>query len=414
MKPLKILFVTPYLATPPRFGAQRRLDGLMRGLARSHEVAVISFVDPTEDVARSIQATETYCKTVVVVPNDRYAFTTKRKRLLQMRSLLSRRSYESFLYRSPALTEGLEKLLGQVSYDIVNFEFMQMVINRPVDPSPSRSRPIFVLDEHNIEYDIIRRTAASGPGLDRKLYSLLDWRKLRREEREAWRRFDGCTTTSARDDELLRRDLPTARTAIVPNAVDVDFFRPRHSRVEEPMSLLFFGAISYHPNKDGLLFFIREIFPRLKARYPAISLRIVGPSVPPEISAYAGDAIEVTGLVDDIRPFLERATLVIVPLRIGGGTRFKILEAMAMEKAVVSTTVGAEGIDARDESEILLGDTPDAFAGQVGRLLEDQELRRRMGRAARSLIERCYSWERSVARLEQFYAELFERDGASG
>jgi len=202
-----------------------------------------------------------------------------------------------------------------------------MATNRPPIDAPSpRRRPIFVLDEHNIEYDLLRRTAVNGAGLDRKLYSLLDARKLLREEREAWQSFDGCTTTSARDEELLRSEVPTARTAVVPNAVDVGFFRPGPTgRVEEAMSLLFFGAVSYHPNKDGLLYFIRKILPHLKARYPAIKLRIVGPSVPADIEERADDGIEVTGLVDDIRPYIERATVVVVPLRIGGGTRFKIL-----------------------------------------------------------------------------------------
>jgi len=180
------------------------------------------------------------------------------------------------------------------------------------------------------------------------------------------------------------------------------------------MSLLFFGAISYHPNTDGLLFFLREVLPRVKMRYPAITLRIVGPFVPPEIQSRAGDGIEVTGLVDDIRPYLERAAVVIVPLRIGGGTRFKILEAMAMGKAIVSTTVGAEGIDARDGSEILLADQPEAFAIQIGRLLEDAALRQRMGAAARLRVEGSYSWGSSVARLEEFYGKLVALRAISG
>jgi glycosyltransferase involved in cell wall biosynthesis len=409
---LKILFVTLYLPSPPRYGGQRRLDGLLRGLARSHEVSVLSFVDPSEDVSCSIRATESYCEKVVVVPNESYA-STRRKRLLQFRSLFSRRSFESFAYESSALTRALQGMLAEESYDIVSFEFAHPITEHPMDGSPRRRSAIFVLDEHNIEYDVLRRTAASGPGLDRRLYSLLDWRKLRREEREAWRSFDGCTTTSARDEELLRRDVPTARTAVVPNAVDVDHFRPSlGGRPVDSMTLLFFGAISYHPNTDGLLFFIRQILPRLRVRYPSIKLKILGPSVPTEIQALADGRIEVIGFVDDIRPYLECATVIIAPLRIGGGTRFKILEAMAMGKAVVATTIGAEGIDVRGGSDILLADEPEAFAIQVGRLLDDAALRQKMGAEARCLIERRYSWAASVARLELFYSEILARRGA--
>jgi glycosyltransferase involved in cell wall biosynthesis len=390
------------------------LDGLIRGLAKRHEVSVLSLVDPSQDVSCSIRATETYCRKVVAVPNEGCALTTSQKRLLQTRSLLSRRSFESFFFYSPALKRALEKLVTEESYDIVGFEFTQMATNRLSDEQRARGGAILVLDEHNIEYEILRRTAGSASGLDRRLYNTLDWRKLRREERQAWRRLDGCTVTSARDEQLVRRDVPTARTAVVPNAVDVDFFRPSNGgRVTDPMSLLFFGAGNYHPNRDGLLFFIREILPRLKARYPGIKLRILGPSVPTEIEARGGDNIEIVGLVDDIRPHLERATVIIVPLRIGGGTRFKILEAMAMGKAIVSTTVGAEGIDVRHGSEILLGDQPEAFAMQIGRLLDDAALRQRLGAAARILAERSYTWESSVARLEGFYAELLAHRAVS-
>ena len=409
MKRLKMLFVTPYLPSPPRFGGQRRLAGLMAGLARSHEVSVLSFVDPREDNSSSIRATETYCKKVIAVPNERVALATTRKRLLQLRSLLSRRSFARFVFHSGALSKALDRLLGEEPYDIVHFEFAQMVANRP-RRSYEGARPVFVLDEHNIEYDILRRTALSSPGLDRKFYNLLDWRKLRMEEQEAWRRVDGCALTSARDEELLRRELPTASTAVVPNAVDVDFFQPGpNSGRTDPMTLVFFGSLNYHPNTDGLLFFLREILPRLKARHPSLKVRIVGQQPPREIEARAGDGVEVTGLVDDVRPYIERATVIIVPLRIGGGTRFKILEAMAMGKAVVSTTIGAEGIDVHDGSDILLADEPETFAAQIGRLLDDAALRHRMGATARSLIEQRYSWSASVGRLEEFHAELLAR-----
>lgn len=415
MKQMRILFVTAYLPSPPRYGGQRRLEGLIRGLARYHDVSVVALVDPREDSSCSVRATAAYCEKVVAVPNDGYALTTKRKRLTQLRSLLSRRSYESLLYEIPALKRALEELLAEGSFDIVSFEVPQMITNRLPDVWPRERRAVFVLDAHNIDYDLVRRTASSRVGIDRRLYSLLDWRKLRAEERAAWRRVDGCTLTSPRDEALVRRDVPTASTTVVPNAVDLDFFRPTNgSGVRDPMTLLFFGSISYHPNTDGLLFFIREILPLIKLGHPAVKLRIVGPSVPSEIQAHAGDGIEVTGPVDDIRPYLERATVIIAPLRIGGGTRFKILEAMAMGKPVVSTTLGAEGIDVRNGSEILLGDEPQAFAMQVHRLLEDAAMRDRMGSAARAVIERRYSWENSVAQLEGFYAELLARQRASG
>jgi glycosyltransferase involved in cell wall biosynthesis len=208
----------------------------------------------------------------------------------------------------------------------------------------------------------------------------------------------------------LRRNLPDASTAVIPNAVDIDFFRPfADAANHEEMSLVFCGALNYHPNVDGLLFFLREIMPRLKKQYPALKLRVVGQRPPPAIAAQAGDGVELMGVVDDVRPHIAGATVVIAPIRIGGGTRFKILEAMAMAKPIVSTTIGAEGIDVHDGGDIVLADEPDQFAAGIARLLEDARLRRAMGAAARSLIERRYSWSASVARLEDFHAALLAR-----
>jgi glycosyltransferase involved in cell wall biosynthesis len=407
VKRLKMLFVTPYLPSPPRFGGQRRLAGLIGGLSRSHEVSVLSFVDPREDFAASIRATAAYCKRVIAVPNERLALTTPRKRLLQGRSLLSKRSFADFVYHTARLEDALQRLLAQEPYDVVQFEFTHMAANRPRNGVDSGRRPIFVLDEHNIEYDILRRTAGADTALDRKLYNSIDWRKLREEEQEAWRHLDGCALTSTRDEALLRHEVPTAKTAVVPNAVDIDFFRPRaETGGEDPKTIVFFGALNYHPNIDAMLFFLREILPRLKARHPELKFQIVGQHPPPAIVARAGDGVELTGLVDDVRPYLARAAVVVAPIRIGGGTRFKILEAMAMGKAIVSTAIGAEGIEVRHGSDILLADEPDSFSEQVDRLLSDAGLRRAIGAAARSLIERRYGWPASVHRLEAFHAEL--------
>lgn len=407
---MRILFVTPYPPSPPRFGGQRRLDGIIRGLARRHEVSLLSLVDPTCDVEGSRRAAEVYCRTVVLVPNDRCGFSTMRKRIAQARSLLSRHSFERFFFRSAPLQRALRMLTMSGAFDVINFEFAQMAANRQPSNGLDDRAPIFVLDEHNIEFEIVQRTAASACGIDRRLYSHLDWRKLEREERDAWRRFDGCTVTSERDEAILRRSVPSARTAVVPNGVDDQYFKPTTATAPcEPGSLLFFGAGSYHPNTDGLLFFLREILPRVRARCPQVKLRILGPSIPAAIQAFAGPRVEVTGFVDDVRPYLERASVIVVPLRIGGGTRFKIVEAMAMGRPVVSTRVGAEGLDVRSGSDILLADGAEDFAMQVVRLLDDPALARSIGAAGRRLVERNYTWGASVGRLERFYAELMTR-----
>lgn len=397
---MKILFVTPYLPSPPRSGGPRRLHGLISGLSRLHSVSVLSLVEPGEEQAEFIRATRQYCAEVVPVENEHYGLPTSQKRALQLKSLVSPSSYERMVYHRPALQAALDQMFQRSRYDVINVEFSQMAYYR----FPRTAK--LVLDEHNIEYDILYRTYLAERGLGRKLYNYVDYLKLRREERRIWRKFDGCTLTSVRDEQLLRRDYPALPTTVVPNAVDTTFFRPGQTAAE-PMTILFFGAIDYYPNTDGLLFFLRDVMPQVKERFPSVKLLVVGQSPPEIIRRWASDNVIITGLVDDVRPYLERASAVIVPLRIGGGTRLKIVEALAMGKAVVSTRLGAEGIDVTDERDILLADTAEAFARQVGRLLDNGTLVHRLGRAARLLAESKYDWQAAVRKLEDFYEALF-------
>ncbi len=396
---MNILFVTPYLPDPPHSGARRRMHGLITGLARSHAVSILSLVEPGPQQAEAIAATRAYCTELVTVDDDHYRLTGRQKRLLQLKSMFSPFSYERLFLNRPALQASLDQMIQRQRYDIINIEFPRMALYHFATDST------LVLDEHNIEYEIRYRTYKVESRLERRLYNYINYRKLRREEHHAWRKVDGCVLTSGRDEQLLRRDVPEIPTTVVPNGVDTEFFRPSH-RPSEPLTLLFFGALDYHPNVEGLLFFLRSVMPRLRQRYASVTLFVVGPAPPEAIRRWASADVIITGLVDDVRPYLERARAVIVPLRIGGGTRLKILEAMAMGKAVVSTTIGAEGIDVADGEDILLADTDEAFANQVSRLLDDAALASRLGSAARRLVENCYDWRTSAHKLESFYERL--------
>ena len=403
-RPLNLLFVTPYLPSPPGFGGQRRIHGLIEGLSRAHTVSVLSLVNPADAREASPSATRAYCKQVVTVPNRAFALSSRGKRLLQLRSLGSRRSFEWLSHVTPTLLAGLRDLLARNSYDVVTFEFSHLAPYRRWLSLPSK-RPVFVLDEHNIEYEILRRTASGPGGMLRSVYNAVNLRKLRREEQHAWRLFDGTTVTSAHDQSLLLRDAPGTKTAVVPNAVDLDYFRPRPAP-PPGKTILFFGANNYFPNADGLAFFLRESFPLLRQLVPGVRLRVVGHTPPELMASLASEEVEMAGFVDDVRVELERAAVVIAPLRIGGGTRLKILEAMSMGRPVVSTRQGAEGIMVAHERELLLADEPVAFAQAVARVLGDLALAIGLGKSARGLVERAYGWGAAVNRLESFYREL--------
>jgi polysaccharide biosynthesis protein PslH len=402
---VRLLFVTPYLPSPPRFGGQRRLDGLMREMARTNDVSVLSLADPAEDASDRVRATLAYCQSVELIPHSRSVASGTYKRALQVGSLCSPCSFERVAYTCQALHRKLEGLLEDNDFDVVQFEYVWMASSLR-RPTRAGSRIPHVLDEHNIEYDVLRRTAAAEGGLLRKAYNAANWRKLRTEERRAWAQFDGCTLTSQRDRELLLEDAPCVRSAVVPNGVDITHFAPDPHTSVEPDSILFFGALNYYPNTEGVLFFLRHVLPKLKLRRPLVRVRIVGQRVPHEIASWRDPAVEVVGYVDDVRPHIARAAVVIVPLRIGGGTRLKVLEAMAMEKAIVSTPLGVEGIDVENGREVLVGAEADSLVEELVTVLGSRDLAGRLGTAAGELVRARYSWHASAARLSEFHEEM--------
>lgn len=378
------------------------MDGLIRGLSQSHEVSILSFNSSDAYAEESVRASADYCTEVSTLA-DLDPQNVGEKRRLQMRSLLSLKSFEHLqVTRRADFQRKLDEQLARNHFDVVQVEFANMASYRY---SARGKKPLLVLDEHNIEYDLQRRTAGTAGGLSRAVYNALNWRKLAREEMGAWQRFDGVVLTSDRDAALLAQTAPKVRTAVISNGVDVDQFRPS-STAPEADRLLFFGANNYFPNHDALLFFIDEILPKVIERRPNVKLSIVGPGVQPAILERQSPHVEVVGFVDDLMPHLERASAVVVPLRIGGGTRLKIVEAMAKSKAIVSTRIGAEGLELSHEQDVLLADTPNDFATQIVRVLGDPQLAVQLGEKARKVAEERYAWAAIVQRLEKFYDEL--------
>jgi polysaccharide biosynthesis protein PslH len=399
---MKLLFVTAYLPSPPRFGGSMRIHGLLSELSRRHSVVVLSYVDPRQRYEPWIEATRAYADEVVTVPNTRIDPPARRKRVLQMRSMASRYSFERLAYFRPAMQQAIDDVCARHDFDVITIATPLMGYFRFPEGMP------LVLDEHNIEYDLLRRTYEAQTSIPRRIYSFVDYLQLRREERAQWRKVGAVSVPSERDERVLLSAVPGVRTEVVPNGVDSRHFTPVDTPIV-PGELLFFGAVSYYPNTDGLRMFYHDVFPRLRRSVPDVRLTIVGNAPPAEVRAWESDAVHVTGYVDDVRPYLARANVIIVPLRIGGGTRLKILEAMAMGKAVVSTSLGAEGIDVTDGHDILLAGDAKGFAAQVQCLIENPTLALDMGVAARSLVEQRYDWQRAAERMEALHCEVSGR-----
>jgi polysaccharide biosynthesis protein PslH len=408
---LQLLYLSQFPPSPPSYGAQRRIQGLLTALSHRHDITCVSLIAPDLDAKEAERAMLAYCKAVVLVPSRPWAGWGKR--LLQLRSLVSARSYEHHFFNLRALRPVLARLLTSKAFDVVNVEH-PFLAHLPLARAPKGAPlPVRVLDEHNIEFDLARQQAGNEQGLGRRIHNAANWPKIRREEAKAFRSFDGVTFCSEADEQRARELVPSLRAAVVPNAVDVEHFRPSPALPpSDGRTVMFFGAINYFPNVDGLLYFLRDVWPRLEETHPEARLKIVGQYPTAEILAFQGPRVEVTGKVDDLRPHLSGAAVTVVPLRVGGGTRFKILEAMAMGRPVVSTSLGAEGIAAQPGRDILLSDDALGFAAAVGRVLDDAALGADLGARGRALVERYYSWEAASGRLEHFFFELLEKRGS--
>src|SRR2546426_5189291 len=397
---LAILCVSPLPPSPPRFGAQARMHGLTTHLAKHHDITAISLIDDGFDVEECRHAMREYCRDVVLIPNPK-GRRGAAKRMLQLRSLASSRSFERLLQSVAALQPALDRVLLNRRFDVVNLEFPYLAHFGFRQSPPGTSPPPVVLDAHEIAHDLARQMARGNASLGRRLYGELNWRKLRSEERAAFRTTDGVYACSAADEARILADVPSALTAVIPNAADVEYYQPRSSDPpSDGRTILFFGLLSTAPNVDGVRFFVREIWPRIAAQRPDARCKIIGARPHRSVLELAGPGLEVVGFVDDLRPYLASAAAVVVSLRLGGGTRLKIVEGMAMGKPIVSTALGAEGIEATPERDILIADEPASFAASVIRLLDDPALRARLGQSARQLAVQRYSWSAAVSGLE--------------
>jgi glycosyltransferase involved in cell wall biosynthesis len=410
---LNILYVSQMPASPPRCGAQARIHGLMTELAKHHDLTAVMLVDDEFDIEECRHAMQAYCRDVVLIRNP-YGRDGLAKRLLQLRSLVSTQSWERLRVAVPEMQQALDRVLREKRFDIVNLEFTFLGHCDLRQAPPGKTPPVLVVDSHNIDYDLARQYATGGGNLIRRLYAEVNWRKLRREELGTYSDADGVYLCSVADQQRLLGEVPDIRTIVIPNAANTEFYKPRPTDPRpDGRTVVFFGLMSYMPNIEGATHFIQEIWPRIAEANPQGRCKIIGGSPPPALLALAGPRIEFTGFVPDLRPHLAEAAAIVVPLRIGGGTRLKIVEAMAMSKAIVSTTLGAEGIEAVPGRDILIADEPAAFADAVTRLLNEPGLATRIGQSARELSEARYAWSSAARTLEGFFRKTLQERSAA-
>jgi glycosyltransferase involved in cell wall biosynthesis len=403
---LKILFVSQMPASPPRFGAQARMHGLMTQLARRHDLTAVMLVDQEFDIEECYADMRSYCRDVVLVPNP-HGRNGLAKRLLQLRSIASSRSFQRLRVSVPALQQVIDQLLRTKRFDVVNLEFPYLGHFDLRQSRPSARLPSLIVDSHEIAYDLERQFASCGGSPLRRLLAGINWRKLRKEELATYGTADGVFLCSKDDEQRLLKEVPGVPTAVIPNAADVEYYCPASAYPQpDGRTIVYFGLLSTIPNVDAVGYFVREVWPHIAEKHPEARFKIIGGRAPLSLLELAGPRVEFTGYVTDLRPHLAEAAAVVVPLRLGGGTRLKIVEAMAMGKAIVSTTLGAEGIKAIAQRDILIADQPTTFAHAVSRLLTDPVLAARIGQSARQLAEDQYAWSTAAQALESFYRRI--------
>jgi polysaccharide biosynthesis protein PslH len=383
---VRILWLKTELLHPVDKGGKIRTYNMLKELKRDHHVTYLTLDDGSASAEDRSKASE-YCRELVCVPHARREKFTPGFYLELFLNLVSRQPYAIKKYESRGMRR--EIIERGDSYDLLVCDFLAPAANVP----RTLATPA-ILFQHNVEAMIWKRHYEIQANPVKKAYLYGQWRKMRSFEKEMCRQFDCVIGVSADDREQMKSEYGADAVFDVPTGVDTDFFGPGGAEKVLPHSMVFTGSMDWLPNDDAILYFMREIMPLIRKDVPDATLTVVGRNPTPALVELgkADPALTITGRVDDVRPYMESAAAYIVPLRIGGGTRLKIFEAMAMEKAVVSTTVGAEGLPLSDGVELLLADEPAAFARAVVRVLTDTAYANELGQRAAAIVRKSYGW----------------------
>ncbi len=392
---MKILFVTPYNPANPTFGAALRIFHVLDQLCKFHDVTVVGF-SATGGEDELVEQIPSLKGKVHFLYYHKSALKDKWNQFLAFLTPHSRG--KRAIMHSP-LQKLIDDILKTEEFDFIQCEFPDMAFHN------FNSKALKVLDAHNVEYDNMRRMAKVKDRPLRRFYYRIESEKMKKDELEMAQKQDAIFTTSERDKLLFDKDTPEVPKFVVPNGVDLDYFRPTDIEPEKH-TLVFVGMMTYVPNYDGVLYFLDEIFPRIISVIPDAKIYIVGKNPPASITKRANKNIIITGFVEDVRPYIHKASVYVVPLRMGGGTRLKIVEALSMKKPIVTTSIGCEGINVENRKSVLIADEPQKFADAVIELCRDRELANQLTHAGYDLVQQKYGWDSVGYKLDEAYKKL--------
>ena len=402
---MNILFLTPQIPYPPHQGTALRNWGLLHGLAARHRVSLLSFRGPGQD-ADPAPPLSAACARVETVEQPGRSLGRRLRDLA-----LTRQPDMALRLESAAFRKKLTDWLAREAFDVVHVEGIELApyIDLLESTSP---RPFILFDNHNCEFLLQKRACLTDLANPLRwhgaAYSFFQWQRLRRYEREACRRADRVVAVSQADAAALRALVPGLDPLVVPNGIDVTEYTPDLLPAPEmgEAALVFTGKMDFRPNVDAMRWFAGNVLPRVREAVPAAHLWVVGQRPHRRLEPLRENpGVTITGWVDRVQPYIAGATVYVAPLRMGGGTRLKLLEAMAMERAVVATRLGAEGFPVTGGRELLLADTDEAFTEAVVSLLRDPTRRETLGKTARRFVEQGYHWPVLIPQIEEAYEE---------
>jgi glycosyltransferase involved in cell wall biosynthesis len=380
---MRILWVKADKLLPVESGGNIRTYHILRYLAAHHDLTFYSYYGGAED--RAYERTLQQCLPgSVAVRTGKRELSGIARGLDYLAHLNSPAPYAVSRFASFKVQDQLRAWFREQRFDVAVCDFLDAAVN-----FPGRLNIPSVLFQHNVESEIWRRHAATAGNPVKKTMYKMEFGKMERYERVVVRKFHHVIAVSESDRALMTKWVDADRVTVVPTGVDLAQYRPAPERAEPGPVVTFVGAMDWEPNVDGMEYFASEIWPAILADVPDAKLRIVGRNPGSRVQKLKSESIEVTGRVPSVVEYLHQSAVVIVPLRIGGGTRLKIYEAMASAKAVVSTTVGAEGLDVQHGRDIMLADDARSFSQAVILLLRDRELRQRYEKAAEDTAARC-------------------------
>ena len=397
---MRILFITDAIPYPVISGAPLRTYNLLRHIAKQHEIYLAAFVK-TPEQKEGVAHLQEFCQVVetAAMPAD----SALGRPLERLRYLFKGIPPDLRFHHSDELAYKTRRLAANVEFDIVQIDHTTMGLYLEILPQELWQRAVWMV--HDIDYSRYARLEQVETKLMRKLRLWLHSYMLRTWEPRFAERFQRCVTVSHVDRELLLAANPRLQVEVAPNGVNTQEYEPLPPPPTAP-ALLFVGNMDAIACVDAMVYFCRQIFPSLRRVIPHLEMWIVGINPRAEVKALAGNGIHVTGRVDDVRPYYNRSTVCVAPLRVGGGTRLKILEAMALGRPVVSTTIGCEGLEVRDGVHLLIADSPEQFIAKTVQLLTNAALRQRLTLDARQVAVNRYDWEGIAEKLIAIYKNM--------